>query len=128
MDHSRRGAPVYQRAADILRDRIVNGHYSPRIQLPAERALALELGISHSSLRKAIAVLRGEGLLECQRGYRAKIRPQPTRAPVQLEPGQMAVARMPTALERDQRDIPDGVPILLIGDQLYPAHQYAITR
>lgn len=51
-----------QVAAEIKR-RIETGQYQPGMPIPAERRLADELGVSVGTIRKAVGVLREEGLL-----------------------------------------------------------------
>lgn len=127
MQPHRLGPPVYQWAADILRRRIAAGAYGSNGILPAERGLAAELKISRDSLRSAMAMLRAEGLIDCRRGLRARIRSRPDRVPVAVLPGQTVIARMPTPEERTLHAIPDGVPVLEVADVVYPAHRYVAT-
>lgn len=47
----------------LLRSRILRGEYSPGTLLPPERDLARQLGVSRTTLRAALGVLAGEGLL-----------------------------------------------------------------
>ena len=58
-----------QRTADTLRAQIQSGKdYAPGSKLPNENHLALELGVSRTTLREAIRILVAEGLLQVQRG------------------------------------------------------------
>lgn len=58
-----------QRTADTLRAQIRSGEdYAPGSKLPNENHLALELGVSRTTLREAIRILVAEGLLQVQRG------------------------------------------------------------
>lgn len=49
---------------------------------------------------------------------------------VSLRPGETLTGRMPTQPEREQYNIPEGVPLLVVrtsaGDVLYPADQFRI--
>ncbi len=63
--------PASQRVETILRGRIESGVYSPKSWLPAERALAVELGVHRRSVRTAITRLVEAGLIE----QRARCRP-----------------------------------------------------
>ncbi|MDE1929688.1 MAG: GntR family transcriptional regulator, partial [Burkholderiales bacterium] len=60
------------RLADIvagdLETRILEGSLKPGDRLPAERALAAELGVSRPSLREAIQKLVSKGLLVTRHG------------------------------------------------------------
>jgi len=69
-------APWRQLAA-ILRDRITSGELTGR--MPSERTLTQEYGLAHGTVRKAIALLRDEGLVETVAGlgtYVIERRPQ----------------------------------------------------
>jgi DNA-binding GntR family transcriptional regulator len=63
-----RAGPVraYQQVADAVAARIGAGRYPG--QLPAERDLAREFGVSYVTVRRAMAVLRERGLIETIRG------------------------------------------------------------
>ena len=54
-----------------LLDRLDQGEFPPGAQLPGERRLAQETGVSRSSLRNALALLKNEGRLDssAQRGW-----------------------------------------------------------
>lgn len=56
----------YQQAAAELRRRITAGELGPR--LPSQAALAEELGVSHMTLKRALQLLRDEGLVYGQPG------------------------------------------------------------
>lgn len=51
-----------------IETRLVDGRLRPGEHLPAERALAAELGVSRSSVREAIRVLEAMGLVRTQTG------------------------------------------------------------
>jgi len=59
--------PPYRQLAAILRDRIGSGELSGR--LPSEKTLMQEYGLAHGTVRKAIAVLRDEGLVQTTPGW-----------------------------------------------------------
>ena len=54
---------LYQQLADSLRDKIYEGKYAFGDKLPSERSLAEKFGISHLTVRKALAILEEEGML-----------------------------------------------------------------
>lgn len=56
------------RVAAQLRALIAQRGLQPDARLPAERTLALELGVSRTALREAIAQLAGQGLLRARAG------------------------------------------------------------
>lgn len=61
-----------QRISDVvastLERRILEGSLKPGDRLPAERELALELGVSRPSLREAIQKLASKGMLQSRQG------------------------------------------------------------
>lgn len=59
---------VYQRAAVELRRRIFAGDYEATTGLPTEAELCVSLGVSRSSLRRALDILRDEGLVVSRQG------------------------------------------------------------
>lgn len=54
--------------ASTLERRILEGSLKPGDRLPAERELALELGVSRPSLREAIQKLASKGMLQSRQG------------------------------------------------------------
>ena len=55
--------PVWRQLAGILRARIRTGRYQPGHVIASEKSLEQEFGISRNTTRKAIALLRSEGLV-----------------------------------------------------------------
>lgn len=74
---------LYQQLADSLRDKIYEGKYTFGDKLPSERALAETFGISHLTVRKALAVLEEEGLLLRLQGKGTFVRAQKYSVDVQ---------------------------------------------
>ena len=62
--------PVYLQLAGILRGQIERGELVPRQPLPSETYLVQHYGVSRGTARRAVAVLRDEGLVRtiAQRG------------------------------------------------------------
>jgi DNA-binding FadR family transcriptional regulator len=60
--------PAYEVVVDRLRRSILLSVYLPGDKLPPERLHAEQLGVSRVTLREAIRVLEGEGLVEARRG------------------------------------------------------------
>ncbi|NCC52961.1 MAG: GntR family transcriptional regulator [Spartobacteria bacterium] len=63
IDKGRR-VPMYVQCAGVLRSAIGQGRYTPGEFLPAERELSREFGVNRLTLRKGLAELVREGLLE----------------------------------------------------------------
>lgn len=57
------GRPLYQQLADLIRARIADGTYPPGKLLPSETRLQQEFGLARDTVRAALDVLRGEGLV-----------------------------------------------------------------
>jgi DNA-binding GntR family transcriptional regulator len=62
-----RPGPPWRQLADDMRERIIAGEWTGR--LPAEKTLAQEYGVALGTVRKAMAWLRGEGLIRTDRGW-----------------------------------------------------------
>ncbi|HEV2376214.1 MAG TPA: winged helix-turn-helix domain-containing protein [Streptosporangiaceae bacterium] len=59
--------PPYRQLAAILRQRIADGELTGR--LPGERYMAADFGVAIGTVRKALHILRGEGLIETVQGW-----------------------------------------------------------
>jgi hypothetical protein len=71
--------------------------------------------VSRPMARKAVAILRNEGLVTTEQGIGTKVRELPIeREAVVLEPGAEAVARMPSENERVELELDYGVPVIEI--------------
>ncbi|MEV4506674.1 GntR family transcriptional regulator [Streptomyces klenkii] len=58
----------YLRVAQAIRDRIADGTWPPGHKLPNRPGLAREFGVGENTVRQALEILLGEGLLESFRG------------------------------------------------------------
>lgn len=117
--------PMYRQVAGILRARIAQGEYPPNYELRAEEDLAFDFTCSKDTIRDAIGLLVGEGLLDKRQGRRTRVREPIVRQYIPPAPGEDGISRMPTPEERAKYDIPDGVPVLVVGeDRVYPADRW----
>ena len=69
---------LYRQIADQLRQLMVSGEFALGSRLPAERDLALQLGVSRPSVREALIALEVEGMIEVRTGsgiYVQRIQP-----------------------------------------------------
>jgi GntR family transcriptional regulator len=55
---------VYEQLAAILRDGITSGKYPAGRMLPSARSLSQEHGVSVGSVKRAIEILKSEGLVK----------------------------------------------------------------
>jgi len=65
---------VYKQIADLLRAAIMSGELAPGAQLPSEQELVDEHGVARGTVRQAITLLRGEGLVDVVRGLGSFVR------------------------------------------------------
>ncbi len=107
-------APAYVRLADLIRQDITAGRLAPGQPIPSERTLGQEHGLGRHTIRRAIAILRAEGLVTVERGLGVVVREH--REMQQLTPplGSIVTARMPSAQERATMEIDEGVPVLSV--------------
>jgi GntR family transcriptional regulator len=64
----RSGTSLHRQVYLVLRDRLLAGAFRPHEQLPAEPALCEQFGVSRITLRRAVADLERDGLLERVQG------------------------------------------------------------
>ncbi|MFM9596147.1 GntR family transcriptional regulator [Streptomyces scabiei] len=69
--------PEYLRIAADLRQRISSGEYGPGDQIPTLPALCREYGVSDTTIRNALRLLAGEGLIETRARAGTRVRPRP---------------------------------------------------
>ncbi|MGH7118051.1 MAG: FadR/GntR family transcriptional regulator [Acetobacteraceae bacterium] len=65
--------PVAHRVVRRLQEMISHRDFKPGALLPAQRTLALELGVSRSSLREALSVMETLGLVSGEPGQRTRV-------------------------------------------------------
>ena len=65
--------PTHVRLAAVLRNRIEGGAFAPGEQLPTREALAEQFDVSRTTVSRALADLRDEGLLCRERGRQRTI-------------------------------------------------------
>jgi GntR family transcriptional repressor for pyruvate dehydrogenase complex len=63
-----RAPASYELVVDQIRRAIQVGRFLPGDKLPTERELARQLAVSRTTVREAVRVLQGEGLVETRRG------------------------------------------------------------
>ncbi len=68
---------VYKQIADRLRDLIASGELAGGEKLPSESALMREYDVSQGTVRQALSVLRGEGLVVAEHGRGVFVRDRP---------------------------------------------------
>lgn len=68
-----------------LEQALMEGRWKLFERLPAERQLAVELGVNRNTLKTAISVLVGRGILETQHGSGTRVVAMPYGQPIQAE-------------------------------------------
>ncbi len=76
----------YQQIADELRARVKDGLYAPGRVLPSEAELGHEFGASRVTVRRALELLRDDGLVDARQGFGWFVSGSPVRQPL----GQLA--------------------------------------
>ena len=69
--------PVYKQIADRLRQSIEAGEMSPGEKLPSESVLMGDFDVSQGTVRQALGILRGEGLVVAEHGRGVFVRSRP---------------------------------------------------
>jgi GntR family transcriptional regulator len=115
--------PKYQEIADKLRRQIGDGTYPPGSLLPPERKIAEQEGVAVGTARRALAVLRDEGITEARVGagvYVRTWRPIVRNALKRLSSSQWGEGRSIWDVDIDDRrldavdvqiDLEDGAPV-----------------
>lgn len=106
--------PAYRQVADDLRERIRRGELAPGQQLPGEDRLASQYDVGKDTIRDALQVLRTEGLIRTVWRRGSWVRAQPTRSRMEVRGPARVSARMPTPEERQEHDLDEGVPVLVV--------------
>ncbi|MBD0840395.1 GntR family transcriptional regulator [Streptomyces sp. TRM68416] len=63
----------YERLAGELRNRITDGTYPMGVNLPSQRELAAEFGVSRDTVQRALRELVGEGWIESRQGSGSRV-------------------------------------------------------
>lgn len=97
--------PAYLRIAAELREQIRRGDYPPGSRLPTLARLRQTHGVSEIVVRQAVALLRGEGLVETRRGGGTvvRVRPAVRRIAMSRYRNDAPAAAPATSFTRDQR-------------------------
>lgn len=105
----------YHQIADELRSRVQSGEYGPGRVLPSESELSHEFGVSRVTVRKALEILRDDGLINARQGFGWFVAGETMKQPLgrlatiedQLRAGGMKSERriVEFAFERAPRDV-----------------------
>ncbi len=104
----------------MLRDQILTGQLAPGAPIPSDRWLQETHGVSRNLVRRAIGILRGEGLVVTRQAQTTRVRFVHDKQPIDLTNVVRVEVRMPTAPERERldEDLPgglnEGVPVFVV--------------
>ncbi|MGR3935227.1 GntR family transcriptional regulator [Streptomyces sp. BRA346] len=112
-----------QQIADDLKAAIEHGEYGPGDRLPGENTLAAHYGVASLTARRALRILRTEGLVESRKGAGARVlsfRPIRRRGIPRLARGQWGSGK--TIWLADDNRAPDVDQITVLQDMAPPQH------
>lgn len=104
--------PLYLQLADHLRQAIATGQIPPGAELPSEATLAYQHGRGTPAVRRALAVLRSEGLIATVHGRPSWVRQLPPPRELRLAAADTAVIRIPSDPDRRRLGLDHGVAII----------------
>lgn len=105
--------PLYRQVADQLEERIASGTLRPGFPLPAEKAIQSEFGVSRTTVRQAMAVLRDAGLVITRRAFGTYVRELRSVHVVRLAAGTVT-ARAASRREAHRFGLAVGAPVLVL--------------
>jgi DNA-binding GntR family transcriptional regulator len=130
IDHRSRGRALYLQLADYLRNDIRDGTIPAGDLLPSIPRLQQEYDLGRDAVRRGLAVLVAEGLIEVIAGVGSMVRDQDRAQVVAIQAGDEISARMPDPQESADHDMPPGVPLLVVTrrgkDIPYPANRVTL--
>jgi len=68
--------PRYRQIAAIIRERIESGQLEPNRPIPSEVQIENEFGVARATARRAVGVLRDEGLIVTVPGMGSYVKPR----------------------------------------------------
>jgi len=105
----------YVQLASWLREEIVSGRVSLGGKLPGEEALKRNFGVDRSVVRRAVQLLREEGLVVTRHGVGSFVAAVPQLQVAVIRPGDRVAARMPDDAERGSLgQLSPGIPVLVV--------------
>lgn len=120
--------PAYVKVADAIRGAIASGELAPGQAIPSEAQLVQQYGVARETVRRAVALLRGEGLIVTEHARGSYVRDVAETREVEISTDDRVTSRMPTADERAQLDLPEGVPVLVVERAGRDAETYPADR
>lgn len=120
--------PLYRQLADVLRARIISGDrlWAAGQYLQSEADLGHEYAVSQTTVRKALGLLRAEGLVHAARGLPWQVTERQEVTVIPAGPGARVSWRLATVDDHDQHGIAEDTPVLVVSregqpDEVHPA-------
>jgi GntR family transcriptional regulator len=110
----RSDAPLHVQVADLIRDAIHSGRFVSGATLPREEHFANAYNVTTAVVHRALLALRHEGLVVVRPGVAALVRAAGEHHPITLQPGDEAIARMPSPDERRRLNLDEDTPVIEI--------------
>lgn len=105
----------YVELASWLRGEIISGRIPLGAKLPGEETLKRSFGVDRSVVRRAVQLLREEGVVVTRHGVGSFVATVPQLTVATVGPGDRVSARMPDDAERVRLgQLSPGIPILVI--------------
>ena len=105
----------YVQLASWLRSEIIAGRIPLGAKLPAEETLKHSFGVDRSVVRRAVQLLREEGVVVTRHGVGSFVASVPQLMIATVHPGDQVSARMPDEAERVRLGrLSPGIPVLVI--------------
>jgi DNA-binding GntR family transcriptional regulator len=119
--------PAYRQLADILRAQISDGTYPPGAQMPSAKDLGAAYGLGLDAVRRAIGVLRSEGLVSTVPRTGTVVNEPASHQVITMAAPAKISARMPSEPERRSLGLPEGIPLLIADGKNYRADRFIIS-
>lgn len=123
--------PRYLQLAELVRQRVVKGHWPPGSMLPSIEQLMDEFDVARVTVRQAIALLAEEGLLSPQRGRGTFVTGKPdTRRHLRVETTLADLVAMYSGDRPDHATLAEAVadPVLSDKDGIKAPKYYYLRR
>lgn len=118
--------PRFRQLADILRARIASGEWEAGRFLQSEADLGHEYEVSQTTVRKALGLLRTEGLVRSLPGLPWEVTRREELTVIPAGPGARVSWRLATAEDRERHGVAEETPVLVVSrddrpDEIHPA-------
>jgi DNA-binding GntR family transcriptional regulator len=122
---------LYRQLADHLRGKIDSEEWPQGTNLPSETSIGHDHEVGIPTVRRALALLRAEGLIEPVRGMPWRVRERREPTVVIGKPGDRVRARLATRADQERHGIPEGTAVLVIArrgedERVYRADEHEV--